>query len=363
MNLFDTNMMKHALSLAMLGRITTPPNPWVGSVVVKNNVIVGEGYHQKAGEAHAEAIALKKAGDNAIGSTVYVTLEPCSHFGSTPPCVQALINAKVARVVIGIKDPDPRVLGKGIEQLQQAGITVDLGIEAEEIEKKMEPYLYHRRSGLPYCIAKAGISIDGRIAARDGSSQWITSPEARENAQLLRAESQAILIGSITAIKDNPSLTVRNISPMPYRQPLRVILDTKGKINPKSPLADLSLAPTLVISSEESSFVHLWKEMGADVFIASQGPGGINLHEVMKELGRRGILQVLVEGGGTILGSMLQAKLIQRFYLYVGSCILGNEGVPLFNHLPIASISEAIPINLIECKNLGSTLRIEYQIG
>lgn len=363
MSLFDIKMMKHALSLAMLGRITTPPNPWVGAVIVKNNEVVGEGFHQKAGEAHAETIALNKAGDKAIDSTVYVTLEPCSHFGRTPPCVQALINAKVARVVVGIKDPDPRVSGKGIEQLQQAGIKVDLGIEAEEIEKKMEPYLYHRRSGLPYCIAKAGISIDGRIAAKDGSSQWITSPEARENAQFLRAESQAILIGSTTAMRDNPSLTVRNISPMPYQQPLRVILDTKGKINPKSSLADLSLAPTLVISSEESTFNDLWKKKGADVFITSQGPGGINLHEVMKELGRRGILQVLVEGGGKILGSMLQAKLLHRFYLYMGSCILGNEGIPLFNHLPIASISQAIALNLIESKILGSTIRIEYQIG
>lgn len=363
MNAFDKEMMQRALSLAMVGRITAPPNPWVGCVIVKDNEIIGEGYHVRAGQPHAEIVALQKASERSAGSTLYVTLEPCSHFGKTPPCADALIKAKVARVVIGIEDPDSKVSGKGIERLQKAGITVDLGVEAEEIRKKMEPYLFHRRIGLPFCIAKAGISIDGRIAAKNGSSQWITSAQAREDAHLLRAESQAILIGSNTAINDNPSLTVRNISPQPASPPLRIILDSKGRVTPKPPLTETSLAPTLIATTEKSSskFRQDWKNTGAEVQIFPEAEEGIHLPSVIKELGQRGILQILVEGGGTLLGSMLNAGLLQRFYLYIGPCILGNEGRPLFNGLSIASIQEAIPLNFIESKRLGSTERLEYQ--
>ena len=364
MDTTDEEMMRRAISLAMQGRLSAPPNPWVGCVIVKHGQIIGEGYHQRAGEPHAETIALQQAGQNAKGATVYVTLEPCAHFGRTPPCVNALINAQVSQVMVGLMDPDLRVSGKGIEQLEKAGIFVKKDLLSNENHSMLEPYLHHRKTGRPFCIAKAGVSMDGRIAASNGSSQWITCPEARADVHQLRAESQAILIGTSTAIHDNPSLTARDVSFVPPRQPLRVILDAKGRVRPQSPLFDPSLAPTLVVTSSDCdpAFLDLWKQNGADIFVAPKASNGIDLCTVMDELGKRRILQLLVEGGGTLLTSMLKAKLIDCFQLYVGPCILGDNGVPLFKNFSIPSMQEAIRMEMKSSKNFGSTVKIEYRL-
>jgi len=354
----EKEAMLRAIDLGEQGRVTAPPNPWVGCVIVKDGVIIGEGYHHKAGGPHAEVIALQQAGKQAEGATVYNTLEPCSHYGRTPPCVDALIKAQVQHVVIAVKDPDPKVSGRGIEQLQHAGITITTGICSEEATKSLTPYLHHRMTGRPYCVAKAAISVDGRIAAKDGSSQWISTEAARTDAHRLRAESQAILVGSGTALVDTPSLTVRNTEVRPPQPPIRVVLDSTGKLSTQSPLFDTSLAPTLIFTTGLSpeAVRNAWKAAGAEVELMDR----VNLGDVFDILGKRGVIQVLAEGGGILHGSLLQEKLINQLTLYVGPRILGDAGKPLFQNTPFESIDLAPSIQLKEVKQLGDTIRLDY---
>ena len=239
--------MQQALALANQARWHAPPNPWVGCVIVNNKTVIGKGFTQPPGQAHAEVCALREAQEKAQGATLYVTLEPCSHTGRTPPCTQAIIQAGIKKVVIAQMDPDQRVSGKGIIQLQEAGIEVYQGLCQEQAEISLTPYLYQRRTQLPYTLLKAAVSLDGRLAAVDGTSQWISSPEAREAAHLQRAASQAIVIGAKTALNDQPRLTVRHPTVHPRLAPLRVLLDAKGRVPTEGPLFDQTLAPTLVI--------------------------------------------------------------------------------------------------------------------
>src|SRR2546421_3538656 len=210
--------MAAAVALGEQGRLTAAPNPWVGCVLVRDSEIVGRGFHRAAGEPHAEALALAQAGGRARGATAVVTLEPCTHFGRTPPCTPALVEAGVARVVVAVLDPDPRVSGRGVEELRAAGVAVDVGVGAAEAEASLRPYLHHRRTGRPLCLLKAAVSLDGRTAAADGTSQWITGPEARADSHRLRVESQAVVVGAGTALADRPALTARLDPPAP-RQP------------------------------------------------------------------------------------------------------------------------------------------------
>lgn len=357
-------LMERALSLAINGRITAPPNPWVGCVIVNEHGIVGEGFHKAAGEPHAEINALRQAKGKTKGATVYVTLEPCSHFGRTPPCSKALIDAEVSHIIIGIQDPDPKVQGKGMEMLRAAGIHVTHGILADKISLALAPYLHHRRTGLSYCLAKGAVSIDGRIAAADGTSQWITSSEARLDSHYLRAESQAILVGAGTACVDRPRLTIRDIPIVNSTPPLRVVLDAKGRLSPPNPLLDISLAPTVIMTTEScpDEVQQMWKKHGAEVAIVPKSSThvGVDLHAALKILGDRGILQVLVEGGGTLLGAFFEAKLIQRLVLYVGPRILGDAGTPLFHNKAITTLSEAPELQFLESKVCGNSVRMDY---
>lgn len=338
--------MERAIALGELGRITAPPNPWVGCVIEKEGRIVGEGYHQRAGEPHAEVIALRQAGSEAFGATVYSTLEPCCHFGRTPPCVNALIEAKVAHVVFAVHDPDTRVAGKGVQALKAAGIQVTQALE-EPAKKSLEPYLHHRLTGRPFCLAKAAISLDGRTAAKDSSSQWITSEAARRDSHRLRAESGAIIIGSGTARHDSPRLTVRDHSP------LRVVLNSKGDLPHDAPLFDQSLGKTLLFSIKAT-------DHPCEVIQVGSSPDGVDLMEVLNILGKRGVLQVMVEGGATLLGSLLKASLIDRLVLYVGPCILGEAGKPLFQGVNIPNIGSAPRLNLLETTRLDDCVRLSY---
>lgn len=362
----DYKMMMRALEISLQGRVTAPPNPWVGCVIVKDNHIVGEGYSSPAGQAHAEVNALQKAQEKANGATAYVTLEPCSHYGRTPPCMQALIKANIARVVVGLLDPDPRVSGKGIQGLQAAGIEVIQGVAEKEIRAVLLPYLFQRITGHPYCIAKAAVSIDGRIAAKDGSSFWISGEEALNDVQQTRAESQAILIGAGTARMDKPKLTVRHSKVIPSIAPLRVVLDARGQVLPPGPLFETTQTPTLIITTKHcpEKICCQWQDHGVEVAIASPAEDGkgISLKEVWDLLGKKGILQVLVEGGGNLLGSLLTSKMIQRLHLYVGPRILGTGGIPLFNISSINNIAEAPYLHLLESKTLGNTVRIDYGV-
>ncbi|MGH9026374.1 MAG: bifunctional diaminohydroxyphosphoribosylaminopyrimidine deaminase/5-amino-6-(5-phosphoribosylamino)uracil reductase RibD, partial [Acidimicrobiia bacterium] len=241
----DRDFVELAVALGERGRRTAPPNPWVGCVIVDGGEVVGAGFHHRPGAAHAEVAALRAAGGRSRGSTAFVTLEPCAHHGRTPPCAEALVAAGVARVVVAVRDPDPRVSGRGIRALEEAGVAVDVGPGADAAARSLRSYLHHRRTGRAFALVKVATSLDGRTAAADGSSQWITGPEARADGHRLRAESQAVIVGAGTALADRPALTARDVTPAVERQPLRVLLDARGRVPAEGPMFDVTRAPTL----------------------------------------------------------------------------------------------------------------------
>src|SRR5688572_28606504 len=225
----DGELMARAIEIAELGRVTAPPNPWVGCVLARDGEVIAEGFHVRPGEPHAEVVALRSAGTRARGATAYVTLEPCSHRGRTGPCADALIQAGVTRVVVALEDPDERVSGRGLDTLRAAGVEVTVGIGAADAATSLAPYLHHRRTGRAYCLAKVAMTLDGRIAAADGTSRWITGEAARHDTHELRAASQAIVVGSGTALADDPALTVRGVA-VTGPSPLRALLDGRGRL-------------------------------------------------------------------------------------------------------------------------------------
>ena len=320
----DEIWMQAAVGLARSVRAVTPPNPWVGAVLVPaGDAPVTEGATEPPGGRHAEVQALELAGDTARGSTLYTTLEPCSHHGRTPPCADAVIRAGVRRVVVGIVDPDPQVSGLGVERLRDAGIDVDVGVLASEVEDLLAPYLKHRRTGLPWVVLKLAATLDGRIAAPDGSSKWITGPEARADAHRLRAESDAIAVGAGTVRADDPALTVRDA---PGEDPIRVVLGA---------------APE-----------------GARVHPAVEHSG--ELPRLLDELGSRGVLQLLVEGGSRVAWSFLSAGLVDQYVLYLAPVLLGgDDGVPLFRGPGAASLDEAWRGAIASVRRLGPDLRVD----
>lgn len=367
-----TRTDESAMAMAVLegerGRITAPPNPWVGCVLVRGGAVVGRGFHRAAGEPHAEPNALAQAGTGAArGSTAYVTLEPCAHVGRTPPCTDALIEAGVARVVIAVVDPDERVAGRGVEQLRAAGIAVETGVGEVEAAASLAPYLHHRRTGRPLCVLKAAASLDGRTAAADGTSQWITGPEARADAHRLRAESQAVVVGSGTALADRPALTVRAVDPPPERQPLRVLLDGRGRVPAEGPLFDVTLAATLVVTTPlaPQRAVKGWLEAGADVETVPPAAGGdgVDLAAALDVLGGRGILQAMVEGGAALHGALVRSGLADRLVLYVAGRFLGESGRPLLAGPGPATLADAPHWRIISSRAVGDDLRVDCRAG
>lgn len=321
----DSTAMRRAIGLAASARTSAPPNPWVGCVVVAGDDVF-EGVTRPPGGPHAEVVALGLAGDHARGSTLVTTLEPCSHQGATGPCVGAIIAAGVARVVVGIVDPDPRVAGSGIAALRGAGLEVVLGVEADAVALQLAPYLCHRRTGRPRVVLKLAATLDGRIAAPDGTSRWITGPEARADVQRLRSESDAILVGAGTVRADDPSLTVRPESGAPPRQPLRVVLGAAP--------AGARVRPALELHG---------------------GPG-----EALDELGHRGVLQVLVEGGATVAHAFHSAGLVDSYVFYLAPALMGgDDGRPLFAGPGAPSLSECWRGRLVSLRRLGGDLRVE----
>jgi diaminohydroxyphosphoribosylaminopyrimidine deaminase/5-amino-6-(5-phosphoribosylamino)uracil reductase len=362
----DEAAMAEAVALGERGRLTAAPNPWVGSVIVgAGGEVVGRGFHRRAGEPHAEVGALAEAGDRARGATAYVTLEPCAHQGRTPPCAPALVDAGVSRVVVAVLDPDERVAGRGIDVLRAAGVSVEVGAGAEAAARSLGPYLHHRRTGRPVCLLKTAASLDGRTAAADGTSQWITGPEARADAHGLRAESGAVVVGAGTALADRPSLTFRNLdfeAGLTPAQPLRVLLDAAGRVPATGPLFDLGVAPTLVLttSAADPETRRGWEEAGADVEEIPSA-GGVDLGIALDVLGRRGILQAMVEGGATLHGALLRAGLADRLVVYAGGVVLGSEGLPLFGGPGPASLSEASRWRLTGVRALGVDARLDWE--
>ena len=372
----DEDAMQHAVNAAAASRRIAPPWPWVGCAIVHDGelVAIGATGAYRNGQ-HAETIALGQldrtsAGKRMRGATVYTTLEPCNHHGNTPPCTEALIAAGVARVVSAIKDPDPLVAGQGFARLRDAGIAVDVGIGAVAVEQQLAPYLHHRRTGRAACLVKTANSIDGYVAAADGSSQWITGELARQDVHALRADAQAIVVGAGTALADSPSLTVRNLPAHDTTTcgppPLRVLLDAHGRVPATGPLFDTSLAPTLVVTTAraEEQTIEAWKVSGAEVafvdFASATTGRGVDLHATLALLGARGVLQALVEGGAALHGALLVEDLVDQLTVYVGNTLLGSHGLPALAHDGPPNIGSTQRLRLANVQQLNDDVRLDY---
>lgn len=359
--------MQRALALADAVRRTTAPNPWVGCVILRDGEIVGEGATASPGGPHAEAAAVAAAGERARGGTAVVTLEPCAHTGRTGPCSDALLDAGVSRVVVALEDPDVRVRGSGIARLRARGVSVEVGPGAVEAARSLAPYLHHRRTGRAYCLLKTATSLDGRTTAADGSSRWITGPEARADALELRADSQAVVVGSGTALADLPALTARDVTAPVARPPLRVLLDARGRVGATGPLFDPSLAPTLVLTTEgaAAAAVDAWRAAGAKVDVVAPGASGrgVDLTATLEVLGSHGVLQAMVEGGASLHGALLAAGLVDRLVAYVAPVALGADGRPAFAGPGPAGVAEAPRWTLLSHRRVRDDLRLEYELA
>jgi diaminohydroxyphosphoribosylaminopyrimidine deaminase/5-amino-6-(5-phosphoribosylamino)uracil reductase len=362
----DDELMGRAAALARGARRHTAPWPAVGCVLWRDGEIVGEGATGPFPTGpHAEVAALRAAGPRAAGATAYCTLEPCAHHANTPPCADALIDAGVARVVVAIEDPDERVAGRGLGRLRAASIDVATGVGAQVVERDLAAYLYHRRTGRCFVVAKVALSLDGRVSAADGTSQWITSADARADAHELRADAQAIVVGSGTALADRPSLTVRSVEVAPARAPLRVVLDARGRVAADGPLFDAALGSTLVITTERvaAGAVDAWRGSGAKVEVVASGPGGdgVDLDAAFSVLGREGVLQALVEGGGSLLGAVIGGGHAQRLVAYVAPTLLGTGGTPGFAFSGPGTLADAPRFTLVDVARVGPDVRLDLE--
>ena len=350
------SLMARALLLAERGVFTTAPNPRVGCVIVKNEVIIAEGWHHRAGEAHAEVNALVQLNQReANGADCYITLEPCSHDGRTPPCCDAIIKAGIKRVIIAMKDPNPMVAGRGIEKLKQVGIVVVLGVLEEQAEKLNQGFCQRMRMGRPYIRSKLAMSVDGKTAMASGESRWITSQDARQDVQKLRAQSSVILTGIGTVLTDDPSLSVRPGGWYPQgelvRQPLRVVIDSNLRIPLNAKILN-SEAETLVVSIKPSD------KKGVNVMVIQADRGHVDLKKLMNRLAEREINDVMVEAGSKLNGALVQAGLVDELVIYMAPKLLGDSAQGLF-HLPaIQKMSQNIALNITDIRAVGSDWRI-----
>ena len=340
----DRCYMLRALAMARLGLGQASPNPSVGCVLVKGGQIIGEAFHEYAGKDHAEVRAIRQAGRRTRGATAYVSLEPCPHYGRTPPCTKLLLEAGIRRVVVSALDPNPRVCGTGIEQLRAGGIRVDIGLMQEVAERIIEPFACHVRTGRPLVVAKVGMSLDGRIAAPDNRNHWLSSEEARSFGQSLRHEMDAILVGVGTILDDNPLLTYRGADPK-ARALIRVILDSSLRTPAASNIFKANPpAPIVVFCSHDAppSRKKRLEHKGAEVVSVRRTRGGLDLKSILENLGRRNVLGLLVEGGSTIHWSFISAGLVDKFYFDVAPLVLGgSKSIPAvggkgYNTIPAA---------------------------
>lgn len=363
----DDEFMAQALRCATDARLAAPPWPQVGCVIVRDGVVVGSGATSAYPVGpHAEVAALRDAGYSVPGATAYTTLEPCDHDGNTPPCTRALIEAGVSRVVMAIVDPDPKVAGRGIERLRAAGITVEIGPGDAAVSTFLAPYLHHRRTGRAFALLKTAMSLDGRTAAADGTSQWITGPEARADAHRLRAESQAVVVGPATARADQPRLTVRNFEVEAWGQPLRVLLDARGTVPVAGPLTDPTLAPTLVVTTEAAppAVRSHWEDTGAALAIV--GPGvdgrGVDLDATLRFLGQEcRVFQAMIEGGGKLHGALVAEGLANRLVTYVAPVVLGERGRSVIAYPGADTLDDAPRWRVTDVTPIERDVRITYE--
>lgn len=363
----DREYMTLALRLAVKGLGSTSPNPMVGALVVTRGRIVGQGSHRKAGGPHAEVIALSQAGSRAKGGTLYVTLEPCSHLKKrTPPCVPLVVASGVRRVVVAMVDPNPQVKGNGVAQLTRAGIRVDVGCCEDEARQLNEAYIYRVQTGHPFTILKAGMSLDGKIATASGESQWITGEAARKQAHRLRADTDAVLVGIGTVLRDNPQLTAR-VTDDPLRttgrQPLRIVVDSRLRIPLKAKvLQDQHRAHTLIATTAAApaSKIKSLKDRGIDVLVLPKAGGHVNLSVLWARLGQLGVTTVLVEGGSDLNAAVLRAGLAQRLMCYVAPLLLGGQDAKgIFGGQSPRRLRSAVSLKNVRIEPIGRDMLIQ----
>ena len=354
----DHDFMSRAIQLAKRGLYTTDPNPRVGCVIVNKGTMVGEGWHQIAGEAHAEVNALAMAGHHAEGATVYVSLEPCCHQGKTPPCTDALIAAKVERVVAAMQDPNPSVAGNGLQQLTNAGIVAEVGLMETQAHELNRGFIQRMKTSRPYVRNKLAMSIDGRTAMADGTSKWITGEAARLDVQRLRARSSAILTGAGTVLADDPSMTVRLEGTT--RQPERIIIDTNLSTPTDAKIIKQPGQAHILTCSDDEVTIDQLTQAGAKVVTLPKVNNGVDLHAMMDYLNKLEINEVLLETGATLSGAMLEEKLIDEIIIYMAPVVMGDQARGLFRLPQLNSMSDKIELSLKNTRMLGNDIRLTY---
>lgn len=353
--------MRRALELAERGLGRTSPNPAVGSVVVREGVIVGEGYHRRAGEPHAERIALGNAGEAARGADIYVTLEPCCHHGRTPPCTDAIIAAGIERVIYAMEDPDPRCAGGGEAALRAAGIEVEGGLLREDARNLLAGYIRHRLTGRPLVTVKLAMSLDGRIATRTGDSQWISGEQSRRIVHDMRNRCDAVMVGVATVLADDPALTTRNIPD--GRDALRVIVDSRARTPAEAQVVREEGDAGCLIACTKSALpdrVRVLRDAGAEVLMLPERAGHVDLAALMDALGERGALSVLIEGGGELVAGALEVGVVDRMMLFYAPVIIGGrEAVPGVGGRGAAEVADALRLHDVTTRRVGDDLLVE----
>ncbi len=354
----DEHYMRRALELAERGRGCTRPNPMVGCVIVRDGVVLGEGFHERAGGPHAEVHAVDAAKGDLAGATVFVTLEPCSHHGRTPPCAELLVEQRPARVVAAMQDPNPKVSGAGLEALRAAGIDVEVGLLGDAARRMNEAYVKHVSTGLPFVIAKCGMSLDGKIATRTGRSRWITGETSRRKVHEMRNEVDAILVGSRTVMLDDPSLSTR-IEDADTHDPIRVLLDAAAYLDADRRVFHVeSASPTWVAVTEARDYPH-----ADDVLRLPKGPGGVDMAALAAALGERGVASLLIEGGGTTLASAFEAGIVDKVCFFVAPKIVGGrDAVTPVEGLGCDGLDEAVMLNDMRAVAMGADCLIEAYV-
>lgn len=365
-SLADHKFMQRAISLAKRGHFTTSPNPRVGCVIVRNEEVVGEGFHQKAGQGHAEVHALKQAGIKAKGATAYVTLEPCSHYGLTPPCAEALIKAQVAHVIAAMVDPNPKVSGRGLELLNAAGITTQFGLLEQDARALNPGFIQLMTTKLPYVRCKLAASLDGKTAMASGESQWITSAEARTDVQRLRAQSCAVICGADSVIFDDAKMTVRwhdlgelknSYAEVDVRQPVRIIIDGKNRLTPDLAIFQSESKILLIRHTIEND--HTWPHFVEQVQIdKAENSEYINLTLLLRYLAKQGLNDVLIESGSQLTGAFVSQNLVNELILYQAPKLIGHDGKGLVNMPTVLQLDEAKNLEIQDMRMIGKDIRL-----
>lgn len=355
----DEHWMRQALRLAEKGRGRTSPNPMVGAILIKEEKVIGEGYHVKAGESHAEIIALNKAGGEAKGATLYINLEPCAHYGKTPPCAPKVIESGVARVVVGMEDPNPLVNGKGLEILRNAGLEIQVGILEKECHRLNEAYCKYILKKEPFVILKIAATLDGRIATREGESKWISGEASRRLVYRLRDQVDGVLVGIGTILRDDPMLTARVKG---GRDPYRIILDSRLKIPEGAKVIGDNPSKLIVITSE---FAHRDKrekleKKGIQVIVLDSETEKINLKSCLSKLGEMGIMSLLVEGGSQVNGSFLDKGLVDKFLIFLAPKLLGDpQALGMFRGKGFSKLQDSLILREVKIRRIGEDIFIE----